>query len=54
MEQLMRVECDPSCGFMVQSHSEKEILGYAKDHAKKIHKMKKVSTADVKSMIKTV
>ena len=38
-EKLKKIECDPKCGFMVQSHDEKELIEIAKEHAKKFHNM---------------
>ena len=48
---LKKVECDPKCGFMVQSHDEKELIEIAKQHAKKSHNMA-LTENDIKSMIK--
>ena len=53
MGPLKSVTCDPSCGFMVQSHNEKELIAMVKMHAKKMHN-KVLSDKDVKSMMKTV
>lgn len=39
-EELMRISCAPECGFMVQSHEKKELIGIVKEHARKVHKMK--------------
>jgi len=39
MEILKAFKCDPSCGFMVRSHDEKELIDIVKAHAKKAHKM---------------
>ena len=39
METLKTFKCDPSCGFMVRSHDEKELIDIAKAHAKKAHRM---------------
>jgi len=50
---LKKIECDPKCGFMVQSHDEKEVIEIAKQHAKKFHDMT-ISEKDAKSMMKTV
>jgi len=50
---LKRIECDPKCGFAIQSHDEKEIVKVAADHVRNAHHMK-VSTADIKSKVKTV
>jgi predicted small metal-binding protein len=50
---LKKIECDPKCGFMVQSHDEKEVIEIAKQHAKKYHDMT-ISEKDAKSMMKTV
>ncbi|HUJ19587.1 MAG TPA: DUF1059 domain-containing protein [Nitrospirota bacterium] len=48
---LKKVECDPKCGFMIQSHDEKEIVQIATQHAKKSHNMT-ISEKDVKEMMK--
>jgi predicted small metal-binding protein len=50
-EKLKKIECDPKCGFMVQSHDEKEVIEIAKEHAKKFHNMT-LSEKDAKSMMK--
>lgn len=50
-EKLKKVECDPKCGFMVQSHDEKEVVEIALQHAKKAHKMN-ITEKDVKGMMK--
>jgi predicted small metal-binding protein len=34
---LVRLSCDPKCGFEVQSHEEGEVLEIAKNHAKIKH-----------------
>ena len=38
-QSLKRIECDPKCGFIVQSHDDKEVLEIAKRHAKEKHNM---------------
>jgi predicted small metal-binding protein len=53
MGDLKKIECDPKCGFMVQSHEEKELVDVAKEHVKKYHN-KTVTDEDVKKMIKKV
>jgi predicted small metal-binding protein len=50
-EKLKKIECDPKCGFLVQSHDEKEIVEIALQHAKKAHKMN-ITEKDVKGMMK--
>ena len=52
MGPLKSVSCDPACGFMVKSHSEKELISMVKSHAKKMHS-KVLSDKDVKAMMKT-
>jgi len=52
MGPLKSVACDPACGFMVRSHSEKELLSMVKTHAKKMHN-KTMTDKDVKGMMKT-
>ena len=50
-EKLKKIECDPKCGFLVQSHDEKEIVEIAMQHAIKAHKMN-ITEKDVKDMVK--
>ena len=50
---MMRVSCEPECGFMVQTHDKKELVGIVKAHVKNMHK-KNISEADVMKMAKTV
>jgi len=50
-EKLKKLECDPKCGFMVQSHDEKEIVDIAIQHAKKYHNMA-VTEKEAKAMMK--
>ena len=49
---LYTVACDPECGFMVRSHSQKELTSIVIRHAKTMHN-KKVTEKDVKGMMKT-
>jgi len=53
-KKLRQIACDPVCGFMVQSHDEKEVLKMAMEHAKKNHKEFKVTEAGLKKMMKLV
>jgi len=48
---LKKIECDPVCGFKVQSHDEKELMEIGIQHAKKFHNMT-VSVEEAKKMIK--
>ncbi len=50
-EILKKVECDPKCGFAVQSHDEKEIVAITTQHAKKMHNMA-ITEKDVRAMMK--
>ena len=52
-EKLMRITCDPKCGFMVQSHNKDELYKIVKGHMKNIHN-KDATDADVKKMVKMV
>jgi predicted small metal-binding protein len=47
---LKKIECDSSCGFMIRSHNEEEMVEMAMKHAKQSHKMD-LSVKDVKAMI---
>src|SRR6516225_4109953 len=40
MGPLMSATCDPSCGWMMKSHDQKEIVEAMKKHAAKHHNMK--------------
>jgi len=53
MEELKAISCDPLCGFKVQSHNEKEIIEFAKEHLKKTHKMK-LSDKEAREKLETV
>lgn len=48
---LKKIECDPKCGFQVQSHDEKEIVDIAIQHAKKSHNMA-ITEKEIKGMMK--
>ena len=48
---LASVSCDPECGFMVQSHDEKEVIDDTRSHVKKIHNGK-ATEKEIKKMIK--
>lgn len=50
---LKRASCDPTCGFMIQSHNEQEIISVVKMHAQKAHSMK-VSDSEVRAKIQNV
>jgi len=50
-EKLKKLECDPKCGFLIQSHDEKEIAEIAIKHAKIAHSMV-VTEKDVRAMMK--
>jgi len=50
---LKKLECDPKCGFLIQSHDEKEIEEIAIKHAKIAHSMV-VTRKDVRAMMKEV
>lgn len=50
-EKLKKVECDPKCGFAIQSHDEKEVVDIALQHAKKAHSMN-MTEKEVRGMMK--
>jgi predicted small metal-binding protein len=50
-DKLKKVECDPKCGFAIQSHDEKEVVDIALQHAKKAHS-KDITEKDVRGMMK--
>lgn len=47
---LMKVSCDPMCGFSITSHDEKELIGFVRNHAKNAHN-KKVTADEIKGMM---
>ena len=49
---LKKIECDPTCGFMVRSHDEKELVEIATRHAKNAHNMT-VTEKDAKDKMKS-
>jgi predicted small metal-binding protein len=49
---LKKIECDPKCGFTVQSHDEKEVIEIAKKHAKEKHGMN-ATDQQLKDMMKS-
>jgi len=51
-EILKKIECGSTCGFMVRSHDEKELVAIALEHAKKFHSDKKFSEKDIEALIK--
>ena len=52
-EKLKSISCDPMCGFMVQSHDEKEAMNFAKAHLKNVHKQT-MSDDEVRKKMKDV
>ena len=52
-EGLKSVSCDPSCGFSVRSHDEKELTAMVKEHAKTHHNMD-MTDEQVRGMMKDV
>ena len=52
--EIKRVSCDPICGFMVQSHNEKEVVDMAMKHVKGAHPDMNFSKNDAMGMMKTV
>lgn len=52
MKQLKQVSCDPTCGFLLRSHDEKEVVDLAMVHAKKAHPTMKVTADDIRKMVK--
>lgn len=51
-QSLKKIECDPKCGFSVQSHDDKEVIEIAKKHAKEKHNMD-ATYAQLKGMMKS-
>ena len=50
---LKTLSCDATCGFMVRSHDEKEIVTAGMAHMKKHHPEMKMSKKEMMGMIKT-
>ena len=53
-QSLKQISCDPTCGFMVRSHDEKEVLDDAMKHIKNIHPDMKVSKDELKDRMRIV
>lgn len=51
MTSLKKIECDPTCGFMVRSHDERELVEIVKEHAKESHNMS-VTEKDIRDKMK--
>ena len=51
-QNLKKIECDPKCGFSVQSHDEKEVIEITKKHAKEKHNMD-ATIEQLKGMLKS-
>ena len=49
---LKSVACAPTCGFMVHSHDESELVAIVIDHAKEHHDMD-MTEKEIKGMMKT-
>ena len=52
MKGMKSITCDPSCGFMVRSHDEKEVMQAGRYHVEKVHGHK-ASDKEIKAMIKS-
>jgi predicted small metal-binding protein len=48
---LKEIECEPTCGFMIRSHDEKELIELMTRHAKKSHNMR-ISEKDIREKMK--
>jgi predicted small metal-binding protein len=51
-KELKSISCDPTCGFMVRSHDENELVEMIKAHGKKMHPDMKMSDEEIRAMIK--
>ncbi|MCZ6777143.1 MAG: DUF1059 domain-containing protein [Ignavibacteria bacterium] len=49
---LKSVACGPTCGFMVRSHDEAELVAIVMDHAKEYHDID-MTEKEIKGMMKT-
>lgn len=52
-EKLVKLACDPKCGFAVQSHEEGEVLDIARNHAKIKHSLTP-SLDELRGMLQTI
>lgn len=50
---IYSISCDPECSFVVQSHDEEEVIGFAKAHLRTAHD-KTMSDSEIGEMIVTV
>jgi predicted small metal-binding protein len=51
-ENLKSISCEPTCGFMVRSHDENELVEMIKAHVAKKHPGTEMTEEDIKAMIK--
>ena len=52
-QNLKKIECDPKCGFSIQSHDETEVIEIAKKHAMEKHNMN-ATVEQLRGMMKSV
>ena len=48
---LKKLECQPSCGFLIRSHDEWEIITAAIQHAKEKHGIENVDVEELRANI---
>ncbi|HEV8539134.1 MAG TPA: DUF1059 domain-containing protein [Bacteroidota bacterium] len=53
MGPLKTLSCDETCGFMIRSRDEKEVMAAMKAHAKKVHSMT-MTAKDMKDKMKVM
>jgi predicted small metal-binding protein len=51
---LFQIDCDPTCGFRVRSHSKGEALEMSMTHVKKVHPKLKMTKKEAEQMVKRV
>ena len=52
MKKMYNLTCDPSCGFHVETHDKKEAIRMGMEHVADAHPSMKITTNDVKKMVK--
>ena len=54
MVELKKIACPPSCGYVLQSHDEKELVDMTLIHAKNFHADMNYTREDIQGLVETV
>ena len=54
VNELKKIACPPSCGYVMQSHDENELVDMTMTHARNFHADMNYSRDDIKSLVEKV